>query len=83
MQPLLNASKAWHIILAASLKKLEPSIKRTKNKLSLVTEADEPETSFLVNARRWNNFTVSFPNLKHKLSSELTITSQYFSPEKI
>ena len=30
MQPLLNASKGWQSIPAGSLKKREPSIKRTK-----------------------------------------------------
>ena len=30
IQPLLNASKAWQSIPAGSLKKREPSIKRTK-----------------------------------------------------
>ena len=81
-------------IPACSLKKVELSIKHTKNKLSLVTEVDEPKTSSLVKPRRWNNFIVKFQNLKHKLlSSEPTkrklmwkITqnklNQTFSPEK-
>ena len=48
MQPLLNASKAWQTIPAGgSLKKREPS----KNKLSLVTEVNEPKTSSLVKPR--------------------------------
>ena len=36
----------------SSLKKREPSINRTKNKLSLVTEADTPKTSALVKPKR-------------------------------
>ena len=63
MQPLLNASKEWQTIPAGSLKKREPSIKQTKNKLSLVTEVDEPNTSSLVKPRRWNNFIEKFQNL--------------------
>ena len=39
-------------IPACSLKKVELSIKHTKNKLSLVTEVDEPKTSSLVKRRR-------------------------------
>ena len=35
-----------------------------KNKLSLVTEADQSKTSSLVKVRRWNNFIVKFQNLK-------------------
>ena len=42
-------------------------LKTYKNKLSLVTEVDEPKTSCLVKLRRWNNFIVKFQNLKHKL----------------
>ena len=66
MQPLLNASKVWQTIPAGSLKKREPSIKHTKNKLSLVTEVDEPKTSALVKPRRLNNFIVKFQNLQHQ-----------------
>ena len=74
MQPLLNASKVWQTIPTGSLKDRESSKKYTKNKLSLVTEADKPKASYLVKPRRWNNFIVKFQNLKHKLlSSEPTI----------
>ena len=40
MQPLPNASKWCQAIPAGSLKRREPSIKHTKNKLTLVTEVD-------------------------------------------
>ena len=74
MQSLLNASKAWQNIPDGSLKKRELSIKHTKNKLSLITEVEEPKSSSLLKPRRWNNFIVKFQNLKGKLvSQELTI----------
>ena len=73
MQPLLNASKALQAVPTGFLKKVRAILKTHKNKLSLVTEADEPKTSSLVKPRRWNNFIVKFQNLKHKLlSSEPT-----------
>ena len=52
MQPLPNASKWCQAIPAGSLKKREPSIKHTKNKLTLVTEVDQPKTSSLVKPNR-------------------------------
>ena len=67
MQSLLNASKAWQNIPNGSLKKRKLSIKHTKNKLSLVTEVEEPKSSSLLKPRRWNNFIVKFQNLKRKL----------------
>ena len=52
MQPLLNASKMRQTIPAGSLfKKREPP-ETCKNKLSLVTEADQPKASSLVKPRR-------------------------------
>ena len=66
MQPLLNASKVWETNPSGALKKREPSIKHTKNELSIVTEVDEPKTSSFVKPRRWNNFIVKFQNLKPK-----------------
>ena len=38
----------------------------TKNKLSLLTEVDEPNFSSLGKPKRWNNFKVKFQNLKHR-----------------
>ena len=64
MQRLLNVSNAIQTIPAGFLKKWEPITKYPKNKLSLVTEVDEPKTSFVVWPRRWNNFIVKFQNLK-------------------
>ena len=48
MQRLLNVSKAIQTIPAGFLKKWEPITKYPKNKLSLVTEVDEPKISFVV-----------------------------------
>ena len=46
--------------------KRESHLKTYKNKLSAVTETDQPKTSSLVKAR-WNNFfMVKFQNLKPK-----------------
>ena len=59
--------RKWQTIPARSLKKWEPSKKHPKNKLSLVTELEEPKTSSIVKPRRWNNFIVKFQNLKHKI----------------
>ena len=59
MQPLPNTSKAWQILPADFLKKWEPSIKHTENKLSIVTEVDEPQNSPLVKPRRWNNLILN------------------------
>ena len=67
MQSLLSASKAWQTIPAGSLKKREQSIKHTKNKLSLLTEIDDPEISSLVKTRKQNNFKVKFQNLAIKI----------------
>ena len=39
-------------LLARSLKKREPSKRHKKNKLSLVTDVDQPKTCSLVKARR-------------------------------
>ena len=47
--------------------KNESQLKTYKTKLSLGTEVDEPKTSSLVKSRMWNNYTVKFQNLKHKL----------------
>ena len=47
-QSLLNVSKAIQTIPAGFSKKWEPIMKYPKNKLSLVTEVDEPKTSFVV-----------------------------------
>ena len=66
MQPLLDASKAWQTIPTDSLKKRENIKKYRKQKLSLVTEVDEPKTNSLIKPRRWNNLIVKFQNLKHK-----------------
>ena len=51
MQLLLNASKAQQTIPAGSLKKRELSKKYPKNKLSLVTEADNSKTTSIVTTR--------------------------------
>ena len=77
MQPLSNILKVLQANPTGSLKKQEPFIKHTKNKLSLITEYDEPNTSLvktlalvtLVKPRRWNNLIVKFENLKQKLLS--------------
>ena len=60
MQPLLNVSKAWQTIPAGSLKRWKPSKRHTNNKLSLVTEVEDPNTSSIVKLRRWNNLIVKF-----------------------
>ena len=67
MQPLPKCDRLY--ITTGSFKKREPSIKHTKNKLTLVTEVDEPNTSSFLKPRRWNNFIAKLQNLKHKLLS--------------
>ena len=49
------------------LKKRELSKNKHKNKLSLITEADEPQISSFVKPRRSNNFILKFQILKQKL----------------
>ena len=39
-------------------------VRAIKNKLSLVTEVDEPKTWSLVKPRGWSNFIVKFQNLQ-------------------
>ena len=51
MQALVNTSKVQQTIPAGSLKKLKPSKKHPKNKLSLVREVLESKTSSLVKPR--------------------------------
>ena len=69
MQPLLNASKALQAVPTGFLKKVRAILKTHKNKLSLVTEADEPKNSSVVKPRRWNSFIIKLQNIKYKLLS--------------
>ena len=59
-------------------KKREPSKKHTHNKLSLVTEVDEPQTGSLGKPRRWNTFIVKFQNLKHKVFAKNYLKMNFF-----
>ena len=56
MRTILNASKARQAVPAGSLKKREPSKKHPRNKLGLVTEDDEPKSSYTVKLKRRKNF---------------------------